>query len=74
MVLLEWFNERDIAVVIPLKAHYREQRICDWLKYMARHVIERMFKYFRRIATLFEKKVSHFKEIPVFSAVLLWLR
>lgn len=28
----------------------------------------------RHIATRFEKKVSHFKEMLTFAAVLLWLR
>ena len=31
-------------------------------------------KYFRRVATHCEKKVSHFMEMLTFAAVLLWLR
>lgn len=76
-VLLAWLNERDIAAVIPPKANRREQRMCDWHQYKERHVIECMFgklKYFRRIATRFEKKASHFKEMLALAAVLLWLR
>lgn len=76
-VLLEWLKERDIAAVIPPKTHRREQRMCDWHQYKERHVIECMFgklKYFPRIATRFEKKASHFKEMLAFAAVLLWLR
>lgn len=76
-VLLAWLKERDIAAVIPPKANRREQRRCDWHQYKERHVIECMFgklKYFRRIATRFEKKASHFKEMPAFAALLLWLR
>lgn len=73
-VLLAWLNARDIAAVIPPKANRREQRICDWHQYKERHVIECMFgklKHFRRIATRFEKKASHFKEILAFAAVLV---
>lgn len=43
-----------------------------WLN--ERQVIERMLgklKYFRRIATRFEKKASHFNEVLAFAAVLL---
>lgn len=45
--------------------------------YKERHVVECMFgklKYYRRIATRFEKKASHFKEMLAFAAVLSWLR
>jgi len=53
------------------------QRSCNWHMYKERHVIECMFgklKYFRRIATRYEKKASHFMEMLAFAAVLLWLR
>ena len=66
-----------IAAVIPPKANRNVQRSCDWYRYKERHVIECMFdklKYFRRIATRFEKKASHFMEMFDFAAVLLWLR
>jgi len=71
-VLLEWLNECDIAAVIPPKANRRKQRICDWHQYKEHHAIECMFgklKYFRHIATRFEKKASHFKEMLAFAAV-----
>ena len=75
--LLDWLGQRDIAAVIPPKANRKVQRSCDWYQYKARHVIECMFgklKYFRRIATRYEKKASHFMEMLAFAAVLLWLR
>ena len=65
------------AAVIPPKANRKMQRSCDWHMYKERHVIECMFgklKYFRRIATCYEKKASHFMEMLTFAAVLLWLR
>ena len=75
--LLDWLKQREVVAVIPPKVNRKVQRSCDWLLYKERHVIECMFgklKYFRRIATRFEKKASHFKEMLAFAAVLLWLR
>ena len=75
--LLDWLVQRDIAAVIPPKATRKVQRSCDWHMYKERHVVECMFgklKYFRRIATRYEKKASHFMEMLTFAAVLLWLR
>ena len=75
--LLDWLKESSIAAVIPPKANRKEQRDCDWYMYNERHVVECMFgklKYYRQIATRFEKKASHFKEMLAFAAVLLWLR
>ena len=75
--LLDWLGQRDIAAVIPPKANRKLQRNCDWYQYKECHVIECMFdklKYFRRIATRYEKKASHFMEMLAFFAVLLWLR
>ena len=75
--LLDWLGQQDIAAVIPPKANRKVQRSCDWYMYKERHVIECMFgklKYFRRIATRYEKKASHFMEMLAFAAVLLWLR
>ena len=75
--LLDWLKERSITAVIPPKANRKVQRDCDWYLYKERHVVECMFgrlKYYRRIATRFEKKASHFKEMLAFAAVLLWLR
>ena len=75
--LLDWLGQRGIAAVIPLKASRKVQRGCDWYMYRERHVIECMFgklKYFRRIATRYEKKASHFMGMLAFAAVLLWMR
>ncbi len=75
--LLDWLGQRGIAAVIPPKANRKVQRSCDWYRYKERHVIECMFgklKYFRRIATRFEKKAIHFMEMLAFAGVLLWLR
>ena len=75
--MLDWLRQCDIAAVIPPKSSRKVQRGYDWYMYKERHVIECMFgklKYFRRIATRYEKKASHFMEMLTFAAVLLWLR
>jgi transposase len=75
--LLDWLKARSIKAVIPPKANREVQRSCDWYLYKERHVVECMFgklKYYRRIATRFEKKANHFKEMLAFAEVLLWSR
>ena len=75
--LLDWLGQHGIAAVIPPKVNRKVQRRFKWYPYKARHVIECMFgklKYFRRIATRYDKKASHFMEMLAFAAVLLWLR
>ena len=75
--LLDWLKDRGISAVIPPKANRKVQRSCDWYLYKERHAVECMFgklKYYRRIASRFEKMASHFKEMISFAAVLLWLR
>ena len=57
--LIDWLEQHDITAVIPPKVNRKEKRGCDWHMYMERRVIECMlgkFKYFRRIATHYEKK------------------
>ncbi|RJG08861.1 hypothetical protein D3879_23690 [Pseudomonas cavernicola] len=66
-----------IQAVIPPKTNRVEQRSCDWYLYKGRHAVECLFskpKYYRRIATRFEKKACHFRSMLAFAAVLLWLR
>ena len=74
---LEWLQSHQIQAVIPARSNRVEQRSCDWHLYKERHVVECLFsklKYYRRIATRFEKKACHFKSMLAFAAVLLWLR
>lgn len=75
--LVAWLKERDIKVVIPPRSNRKEPRSCDFHHYKERHVIECMFgklKYYRRIATRYEKKAIHFMGMLSFCATLLWLR
>ena len=59
------------------KGNRKVLRDFNWYLYKERHVVECMFgrlKYCHQIATRFEKKASHFKEMLTFASVLLWLR
>ena len=72
-----WLKDRGIKAVIPPKAHRNEPRDCDGWLYKERHAVECMFgtlKYFRRIATRYEKKAVNFMGMLAFAATLLWLR
>ena len=74
---LTWLNERGILAVIPPKSNRIMQRECDWWLYKERHVVECMFgklKYYRRIATRYDKKSINFMGFLAFAAALLWLR
>lgn len=75
--LVACLEERGIKVVIPPKSNRKAPRSCDFHHYKERHVVECMFgklKYYRRIATRFEKKAMHFMGMLSFCATLLWLR
>jgi transposase len=72
-----WLKDRGIKAVIPPKANRNEPRDCDWWLYKERHAVECMFgklKYFRRIATRYEKKAVNFMGMLALAATLLWLR
>jgi transposase len=70
-------TERGIKVVIPPKANRKEPRECDFWHYKERHVVECTFgklKYYRRIATRYDKKAINFMGLLAFACCLLWLR
>ena len=50
---------------------------CDARLYKERNGVERMFaklKQFRRVATRYDKLVSHFRGFVLIAAIVLWLR
>lgn len=74
---VEELNSRGIKIVIPPKANRKTPRQCDFHHYKERHVIECLFgklKYYRRIATRYEKKAINFMGMVALSCVLIWLR
>lgn len=73
---IDWLGERGIKAVIPPRINRTVQRDCDWWHYKERHVVECMFgklKYFRRIATRYDKTAINFMSMLSFAATLLWL-
>lgn len=50
---------------------------CDPSLYKERNGVERMFarlKQFRRVATRYDKLISHFRGFVLIAAIVLWLR
>jgi len=75
--LREWLTIRGIKAVIPPKSNRKEAIECDYWHYKERHAIECMFgklKYYRRIATRYDKKAINYMGMPSFASTLLWLR
>ncbi len=73
----DWLEGHDTKPVIPSKANRKTPRECDFRQYRERHLIECMFgklKYFRRIATRYEKTALNFMGMLSFAAAMLWLR
>jgi transposase len=60
---LDTLAERDIIPVIPPKANRKTPRICDFVLYCERNLVERFFnklKHFRAIATRYDKLARNF--------------
>ena len=75
--LREWLQAQVIKSVIPPKSNRTEQISCDFWHYKERHTVECLFgklKYYRRIATRYEKKAINYKGMLCLASVLLWLR
>ena len=75
--LREWLKAQEIKAVIPPKSNRTEEVSCDFWHYKERHTVECMFgklKYYRRIATRYEKKAINYKGMLCLASVLLWLR
>ena len=69
-------KEKKIKVVIPTRRHRLEQIPHDEALYRKRNSIERCFgrlKYWRRIATRFDRNDSHFMGFVFLAASLIWL-
>ena len=75
-VFIAYLESRSIKPVIPPKANRKEPRECDFHQYKERHVVECMFgklKYYRRIATRYEKMAVNYMGMLSLAAVLVWL-
>lgn len=75
--MLDMTAEMGAECIIPPMPQRREQRKYDKQHYKERNLIERFFnklKHFRRIATRYEKKLSHFLALTQFAASMIWMR
>ncbi len=63
--------------VIPPRPERARPHPCDWRLYKERNGVERMFsrlKQFRRVATRYDKLLSHFRGFVLIASIVLWLR
>ena len=73
----DWLKERGITAVIPPKSSRIDEIPCDFWHYKERHAVECLFgklKYYRRIATRYEKKAINYKGMLCLASIFLWLR
>lgn len=73
----DWLTAHETKAVIPPKSNRKEVISCDFWHYKERHAVECMFgklKYYRRIATRYEKKAMNYMGMLCLASVFLWLR
>ena len=61
---------------MPLRSNRINQRPVDWHRYKARHLVECFFnrlKYFRRIASRYDKLSSRFRAVVHLACAYIWL-
>ena len=74
--ILAHIKEHGAAVVIPPKRNAKEPWTVDYYLYKERHLVECFFqkiKWFRRVATRFDKLDSSFLPFVYMAAILIWL-
>ena len=74
--ILKYIKKHGATVVIPLKSNTKEPWPVDCNLYKERHLIECFFqkiKWFRRVATRFDKLDKSFLTFVYMAAVLIWL-
>ena len=75
--MLNMTDKMGAECVIPPMPQRRDQREYNKQHYKERNLIERFFnklKHFRRIATRYEKKLSHYLALTQFAASMIWMR
>jgi transposase len=75
--ILELAEAQNQIAVIPPRANRKEQREYDTHIYKERHLVECFFqkiKFFRRIATRYEKLAITFNSWIIIASCLLWLK
>ena len=72
--IAELYDAGVIEIVIPSKKNRKEQRPLDTEKYKGRNVVERAInrlKYYRRIATRFDKLARNYEGFIFLAAAVL---
>ena len=74
--ILAYIKEHGAAVVIPPKSNTKEPWEVDYCLYKERHLVECFFqkiKWFRRIATRYDKLDKSFLSFVYMAACMIWL-
>ena len=72
-----YITEQDALYTIPPKSNSIEPWECDWWRYKERHLVECFFqkiKWFRRIATRYEKYDSTFLTFVYLASIIILLK
>jgi transposase len=70
-------QEKGLEVVIPPKSNRNHPRICDWVVYKERHLIECFFnkiKHYRRVFSCYEKTAKNYMGFLRLVSALIWTR
>ena len=74
--ILAYIKKHGAAVVIPPKSNTKEPWEVDYCLYKERHLVECFFqkiKWFRRIATRYDKLDKSFLSFVYMAACMIWL-
>ncbi len=74
--ILTYIKEHNAAVVIPPKSNAKEPWPVDYCLYKERHLVECFFqkiKWFRRVATRYDKLDKSFLAFVYMAAIMIWL-
>ena len=74
--ILAYIEEHGAAIVIPLKSNAKQPWAVDYFLYKERHLVECFFqkiKWFRRVATRYDKLVKSFLAFVYMAAIMIWL-
>ena len=74
--ILTYIKEQEAIVVIPPKSNTTEPWEVDYYLYKERHLVECFFqkiKWFRRVATRYDKLDKSFLAFVFIAAIMIWL-
>lgn len=74
--IIAYIKEQGATVVIPPKSNAKEPWEIDYCLYKERHLVECFFqkiKWFRRVATRYDKLDKSFLAFVYMAAVMIWL-